>query len=358
MTKTIRIGMLSFAHMHAYSYAACLKQIPGVDLAGIADDDRARGEEAAQRFGTRSLASAEALLDEKLDGVVICSENARHRALTELAAPRTSHILCEKPIAATLTDAQAMIATCAAHGTRLQIAFPVRFSPPVQRLKAILDAGTLGRIYSAKTTNHGRMPGGWFVDRVLSGGGAVIDHTVHVIDLLRWFWNTEVTEVYAEIGYSLLHPGLGIDDAGLLSFRLATGAYGTLDVSWSRPKSYPTWGDVKLEVLGEGGIAQVDAFNQHLAVYSDQTGRGEWVNWGSNIDLGLIRDFVDMIVTGREPFITGHDGRQALEVALAAYRSAETGLPVSLPLGEAPSPRPSPWEGEGEGSGCSAEVHT
>jgi len=330
---TIRIGMLSFAHMHAYSYAACLKQIPGVELVGIADDDPARGQEMARRFGTRFLASAEALLDEKLDGVILCAENARHRSLTELAAPHTPHILCEKPIATTLADAQAMIETSAAHGARLQIAFPVRFSPPVQRLKAVLDEGALGRIYSVKATNHGRMPGGWFVDKALSGGGAVIDHTVHVIDLLRWFWNTEVTEVYAEIGYSLLHPDLGIDDAGMLSFNLATGAYGTLDTSWSRPTSYPTWGDVKLEVLGEKGAAKVDAFNQHLAVYSDQTGRGEWVNWGSNIDLGLIRNFVDTIATGREPFITGYDGLKALEVALAAYRSAETGLPVSLPLG-------------------------
>jgi len=330
---TIRIGMLSFAHMHATSYAACLKQIPGVELAGLADDDPARGQEVAGRFGTRFFASAEALLDEKLDGAIICAENARHRPLTELAAPRTPHILCEKPIATTLADAQAMIEVCAAHGARLQIAFPVRFSPPIQQLKALLDEGRLGRITSVKATNHGRMPGGWFVDKALSGGGAVIDHTVHVIDLLRWFWNTEVTEVYAEIGYSLLHAGLGIDDAGLLSFSLANGAYGTLDTSWSRPTSYPTWGDVKVEVLGEKGTAWVDAFNQHLSVYSKASGKGEWVNWGSNIDLGLIRDFADTIATGREPSTSGYDGLKALEVALAAYRSAETCKPVSLPLG-------------------------
>jgi len=331
---SIRIGMLSFAHMHAYSYAGCLKQIAGLELVGVADDDPARGQAAAEQFDTRFFPSTATLLDEKLDGVIICAENAKHRPLTELAAPRVPHILCEKPIAMTLSDAQAMIQVCADHSTKLQIAFPVRFSPPVQRLKALLDKDTLGRIYSVKATNHGSMPGGWFVDKALAGGGAVIDHTVHVVDLLRWFWNTEVTEVYAEIGYSLLHPDLGIDDAGLLSFELAMGAYGTLDTSWSRPKSYPTWGDVKLEVLGERGIARVDAFNQNLAVYSDRHGTGQWVNWGSNIDLGLIQDFVDMIVTGREPFIAGYDGLKALEVALAAYRSAERGEPVSLPLAE------------------------
>jgi predicted dehydrogenase len=337
----VRIGLLSFAHMHAHSYATCLRQIPGVEIASIADDDAARGREMAGEFGTRFYASAEALLDEGLDGVVICSENAKHRELVELAAPRTARILCEKPIATTLADARAMIDVCARHGTRLHIAFPVRFSPPVQRLKGLLDEGTLGRIYSIKATNHGTMPGGWFVDRALSGGGAVIDHTVHVIDLLRWFWDTEVTEVYAEVGESLLHPGLGIDDAGLLSFRLATGAYGTLDTSWSRPKSYPTWGDVKIEVLGERGIARVDAFAQNVAVYSDQAGKGRWDYWGSNMDMGLMRDFVDSIAAAREPFISGEDGYKALEVALAAYRSGEEGQVVAL-VKDSPSPDPSP----------------
>ena len=127
---TVRIGMLSFAHMHACSYAACLKQIPDVELTGIADDDPTRGQEAAERVGAPFFRSAEALLDEELDGVIICAENAKHCPLTELAAPRTRHILCEKPIATTLADAQAMIDVCATYSTKLQIAFPMRFSPP------------------------------------------------------------------------------------------------------------------------------------------------------------------------------------------------------------------------------------
>ena len=265
-----------------------------------------------------------------LDGVIICAENVNHRPLVELAAGRTPAILCEKPIATTVADAQAIIDRCRATGTRLQIAFPVRFSPPIQQLKAALDRGDLGRILAVKTTNHGSMPGGWFVDPQLSGGGAVLDHTVHVIDVLRWFWGAEVTEVYAEVGYDVLHPGLGIDDVGMLSFRLANGVYGTLDTSWSRPRSYLTWGDVKIEVVGEKGAVVVDAFKQHLVVSSDAAGKTNWVPWGSNIDLGLIQDFVGMIREGRAPSITGEDGLRALEVALAAYESAKRGAPVKL----------------------------
>lgn len=330
--STVKIGMLSFAHLHATSYAASLQQIPGVELVGIYDAVPTTGQTMAERFNTTYFDSAEALLDQELDGVIICSENSQHRPLTELAAGRTGHILCEKPIATTLADARAMIERCAETETKLQIAFPVRFSPPVQQLKGALDAQQFGRVYGTKCTNHGTMPGGWFIDQELAGGGAVIDHTVHVIDLLRWFWNAEVTEVYAEIGESLLHPGLGIDDAGMLSFTLSNGIYGTLDTSWSRPKSYPTWGDVKIEVIGERGGIQVDAFDQNLSVSSDKAGKMQWANWGSNMDLGLIQNFVAMIREGTEPFIAGEDGLRALEVALAAYRSAESGKPVALPL--------------------------
>lgn len=329
-SKNIRIGMMSFAHMHAAGYAAHLCQMDDVDLVGVWDADPERGRAMADRFETAFFADNEALLAQGLDGVVICSENIHHRPLVELAAGRTKAILCEKPIATTREDAQAMIDACAATETRLQIAFPVRFSPPVQRLKAIIKEGKLGRLFSAKCTNHGSMPGDWFIQRDLSGGGAVIDHTVHVIDLLRWMLDAEVTEVYAEVGDSLLHPGLGIDDAGLLSFKMSNGMYGTLDTSWSRPASYPTWGDVKLEILGEEGVARVDAFAQHLRVSSDAAGKTRWLYWGGDMDMGLVQDFVAMIREDRTPSITGEDGLRALDVALAAYRSAERGEVVSI----------------------------
>jgi len=328
--KTVRLGFFSFAHMHAVSYARSAQALPGVEIVGIYDANPARGEEWAEKLQTRFYAGADALLAEGLDGAVVCAENVNHRPLVEACAGRVGAILCEKPIATSIADAQAMIDICEKSETKLQIAFPVRFSQAIRQLKAQLDAGTLGEIYSAKCTNHGSMPGGWFTDQKLAGGGAVIDHTVHVIDVLRWLWGAEVTEVYAEFGDSLLHPGLGIDDAGLLSFHLSNGGYGTLDTSWSRPKSSPTWGDVKIEVLGEKGLVRVDAFNQHVAVSSDKTGKTSWAGWGSNIDAGLMADFVEMIREGREPSITGYDGLKALEVALAAYESARTGSPISL----------------------------
>jgi len=328
--KTVRIGFLGVAHMHSVSYASNLLRIEGVEVVGMWDRSPSLAEDWSRRMSVRRYDNAEQLLDAGLDAVVVCSENALHRPLVELAAGRVGAILCEKPIATTLADAQAIIDRCAATGIRLQIAFPVRFAPSIVELKRRLDAGELGEVFTVSCTNHGSMPGGWFVDPELAGGGAVIDHTVHVIDLLRWFWRVEVTEVYAEVGYSLLHPGLGIDDAGLLSFMLSNGIYGSLDTSWSRPSSYPVWGDVKIEVVGERGVIYVDALHQYITVASNATGKTQWVSYGSDIDRGLMIDFVEMVRSDRAPSITGEDGLAALAVALAAYESAHSGQPVTL----------------------------
>lgn len=330
---TLRIGLCSLDHLHAMSYLACLAEVPDVDLVGIWDDDKELREATAQRFGTQAYTSLQDLLDRNLDGVIVCSANARHREHVEAAAPHVAHILCEKPIATSAADGQTMIDVCQAAGAKLQIAFPVRFAPAVAEAKRMLDANRLGRVYSAACTNQGFNPGRWFVDREQSGGGAVIDHTVHVIDLLRWFWDTEVVEVYAEIGHSCFRPDLDIDDAGLLSFRLANGVYGTLDTSWSRPEGHHSWGNVILELVGSEGVLSVDAFRPHLDVTAGTPRRSYWHPWGRSPDHGLIDDFADMIRTGREPSISGHDGLQALRVALAAYESAQTGQPVALDHG-------------------------
>ncbi len=138
----------------------------------------------------------------------MCSANAHHRQHTEVAAGRVAYILCKKPVATMLADAQAIITVCQRPCAKLQIAFPVRFTPAIQAVRTMLQAeGVQCRMAPIMVS----MLGAWFVDPA-QAGGAVMDHTVHVLDLLRWFWRTEVTEMYDEIGWSLFHPELDIDE--------------------------------------------------------------------------------------------------------------------------------------------------
>lgn len=330
----IRLGILSFAHMHAHSYAANISALPQCDLVAIYDDDAERGQQVAEQYKTVLATSLEHLFHHNLDGVIICSENTKHRQHVEAAAGEVGYILCEKPLATTLEDAHAMLSVCEQTNTHLQLAFPVRFSPPVERLASVVRTGGLGELLAATCTNHGQMPPGWFRNVTLSGGGAVMDHTVHVVDALRWMTGAEVTEVYATIREHLMHPEVAIDDAGLLSLVMAGGLltrplHVSLDASWSRPANYPTWGDVTLEIVGSEGTLWVDAFKQHATIYRN-TYQPKQAYWGSDMDGRLITDFCEAILQKRPPSISGEDGRKALEVALAAYRSAQTNTIINL----------------------------
>ena len=321
--------MMSFAHMHAYSYASSVASRDDTELVGIADIDMGRAKKMAETFETKAFESYEALLSERdLDGVIIASENVRHRELTELAAKAGKHILCEKPLATKIEDAEAMIEACNSAGVQLMTAFPCRYSPVVQRMKAAVDSGSAGKVLAFKGSNRGRNPGGWFIQKELSGGGAMIDHTVHVTDLMRWILQDEVKEVYAEISNGIEHQDF--EDVAFLSMSFVKGAFGTLDASWSRPKSFPTWGDVTIDLITEKGTLTMDMFSQNLTLYSDKTNSISWSNWGGNIDDGLVGAFAKAIRDDEAVPITGEDGLRAAEAALAAYESVKTGRPVTL----------------------------
>ena len=327
----VRIGMMSFAHMHATSYAHSICSRADTEMVGIADESRERADHMAARYETKAFANYDALLAEPgLDAVVVCSENVNHRALVEQAAHAGKHVLCEKPLATSIEDGQAMIAACRSAGIQLMTAFPCRYSPIMQRLKAAVDSGSAGKVLAFRGTNRGRNPGGWFIDKKLSGGGAMIDHTVHVTDLMRWLLRDEVKDVYAEISNGIGHHDF--DDVAFLSMSFRQGVFGTLDASWSRPKAFPTWGDVTLELVTERGTLSMDMFSQNLVLYSDVAGSVSWHNWGGNMDDGLVGAFAAAIADGSPVPITGEDGLRAAEVALAAYRSTEQKAPVALPL--------------------------
>ena len=328
--STIKIGIVSFAHMHALGYAAALKALPGVELAAIHDDDAKRGRAMAKQFGTRFVADLKAFLALDTQGVIITAENAKHRGLVEAAAAAGKWILCEKPLAPTVGDAKAMVAACKKARVGLGTAFPCRHAQPIAAAKAQIDAGALGQIYAVTCTNHGQCPGGWFADDALSGGGATMDHTVHVADLLRWMLGTEATKVYCELGNQLHANALKTDDVGCVHMEFGGGVQVSHVASWSRPKSFYTWGDVTLDFIGEKGVMTVDAFNQKLTVFDDKLGKGVWAPWGDNPDHGLVADFVASIRERRDPAANGTDGLRATEITVAAYKAAKTGKTVKI----------------------------
>jgi predicted dehydrogenase len=323
----LRVGILSTAHLHVWSYVACLRAHPDAEIVGVWDDEIERAEPFAQKSGIPFVGFLEDLLA-AVDAVVIVSENTRHAEMVEAAARAGKHVLCEKPLATTEEDFARIERAVSESGVRLMTAFPCRFSPAYQRLKERVLAGDIGKIRAICSTNRGTCPFGWFVEKEKSGGGAMIDHVVHVTDLLRDLLGEEVVRVQAQVGSNMYEQEW--EDTAMLTLEFPDGVFASLDSSWSRPKTYRTWGDVTMNVVGDTGVIELDMFGQEVHHYHEGPVTHSVVPFGSNMDAGMVDEFVRACLEGREPVVTGFDGVQAARVALAGYRSLEAGQPVSL----------------------------
>lgn len=330
----VSLGILSAAHPHAESYASALTTDSDIEFVGVADENEQRGRELAERHGAE-YRTPENLLDAAA-GVVVCSANATHREQIERAATMGVDVLCEKPLATGYDTAREIIEICENADVRLGVAMPLRFSDPVRRAERALEAGDVGTVHAITGTNRGQMPGGWFVERERSGGGAITDHTPHIVDLVHHLTGERVTEVYAESA-TRFHD-LAVEDVNLLSMELDDGTQLTLDGSWSRPDEWPTWGGATLELLGTEGVLSVDCFDQTLQYVGSAEGDVRWPFWGTDPDAALLADFAATVREDRPPATTGREGAAVVAVIDAAYRSVERNEPVAVDY--APSETP------------------
>lgn len=322
----VPLGILSAAHPHAESYASVLAEESDIEFVGIADENERRGERLAERHGVE-YRMPEELLD-AATGVVVCSTNATHRERIERAATMGVDVLCEKPLATDHDTARETIAICEEAGVRLGMAMPLRFSDPVRRAERALEAGDVGAVHAITGTNRGQMPGSWFVEAQQSGGGAITDHTPHVVDLVHHLMGKRITEVYAESG-TRFHD-LAVEDVNLLSMELDDGTQVTLDGSWSRPEEWPTWGGATLELLGAEGVLSIDCFDQTIEYVGSANGDVRWPFWGTDTDAALLADFAAAVREDRPPATTGCEGAAVVAVIDAAYRSIERNEPVTV----------------------------
>jgi predicted dehydrogenase len=342
-TQIVGVGILSYAHVgHAVGYTRALQRLDEVAVVAIYDEDEDRGRAYGQRFGVPSFEQDvdRLLARDDIQAVVVCSPTDAHADLVTRAARAGKHVLCEKPIATRLDDARAMIQACQVAGVQLHLAFPLRFMPMVQKAKQVIEAGEIGELYSMVGANRGIPPlppayPGWITDSARAGGGALMDHSVHVTDIMRYLSGTEAISVAAEAG-TLFQPDMKVDDAALLLLRFDDDVTASVDPSWSIPAANPYHYDFFLRILGSDGIVTIDETRQSLQVTrdrGDQERRGFVLEpFGAEPDLELVRHFVRCLREGEflPPAASGEDGLRALEIALAAYESVRLGQPVNV----------------------------
>jgi len=328
---------MSLAHVHAASFVTGLLGL-GVEVLvsdphyGDRPATESGGRQLAEQLGADYVDGYDELLDRNPDGVVVCSENTRHRQDVERAAAAGAHILCEKPLATTVSDAEAMVAATTAAGVRLMCAYPVRYSPAFTAVRAAHAAGSLGRIRSIQGTNNGGIPKdrAWFTDPKWSGGGALVDHVVHVADLV----DVLLDGVPATSAFAMANAGFpgaqGVETGALVSIGYADGTIVALDSSWSIPAGYPTWGGLTLDIVGDVANARMDAFGQRVDGFRTSTAGTIRLPYGVDSNLLMLQDFLHVVRTGEQPWVAPPSALRSLSVAAAAAESARTGRVVTI----------------------------
>lgn len=337
--QILDVALLGCAHIpHARSYSRAVNLIENARLVAVYDSADGPRAQLAEEFAVPAYSGPQELIRVHApDVAILCGPTSEHLAMVDLAAQNGAHVLCEKPIALTVADGQAMIEACRIANVQLHTAFVCRFYPVVQEIKKLIDQGELGTIRSMIGGNRGTPPlpphyPSWITDASKAGGGALIDHSVHVLDIMRFFSGAEVQTVAAEV--DTLFTDITVDDSALLTMNFNNGAIASIDPSWSvRPGN--SWSyDFYLRVLGSQGAASIATGREALHVaHQDHAQTLSHVSFEPDIDLMMIENFLQSVRTGAvlSPSATGEDGVRALEVALAAYQACSEHRFIQVP---------------------------
>jgi len=346
MDKTVRVGIIGSGGIARYAHIPGYKAQKGVDIVAVCDVVPERAEETAQEFGIpRWYASYQEMLEnESLDAVSVCTPNVAHREATIAALEAGLHVLCEKPMAMNLREAQEMAAAARRAGRVLQIGLHWRFTGEAQVLKRFIDAGEMGDIYYGEATCMRRrgIPGwGVFTQKALQGGGALIDIGVHTLDHTMWLMGNPKPVAVSGLTYAafgkradVVTPGVhwdpskfDVEDMGVALVRFEGGASLVLRASWAAniEKTFQ-----ETRILGTHG----GAYMSPLRIYREMH--------GSLVDIapvGIpevqphtaeIAHFVACVRGECECAVDLDSVLQTQAVLDAIYRSAEMGREVRL----------------------------
>lgn len=317
-------GGIGGAHLKAYSALGDV-----CELVGIADVNLPAAQARVDQTGGQAFADFVEMLDTvKPDAISVCTPPNLHLAVVEAAATRQIAVLCEKPPARTLAEAEALVNTMTRQGALLQFAFCHRFHRSITQAQALIQAGKLGKlvqIYNRFGFRFNRAGNSWFTEPAVAGGGILIDTLVHSIDIFRALAG-EVATVTASISTTL--PTIQVEDSASILVTGQSGTIGALTCSWVTPIS-----EAEVRVYGTEGEAVID-YAQPDGLRYRLAGEDDWTqlpfDQPDRFHLQA-QHFLDCVATGATPAVTGQDGLAVMRVIDAAYRSAhEAGQPVRL----------------------------
>ncbi len=321
-----------------------LGQIPGARLAAVADIDLSKAQQIGERFKVPFYQDfREMLTKEKIDVVTILTPSGCHAENTIAVAEFIKHIIVEKPMALTLSDAEQMIAACEKNKVELFVVKQNRFNVPVVRLRQELEAGRFGRLVMGTVRvrwcrdqsyyNQDSWRGTWQYD-----GGVFTNQASHHVDLLHWMMG-DVESVFAKSDTFLVDTET--EDTGIALLKFKNGALGVIEATTAcRPKDL----EGSISVLGERGSVEISGFavNQ-MRTWNFQPSTQEDQNIIQNYSVNppnvygyghkaFLEHVVECLTEGKKSFLSGVEGKKSLELITGIYESLESKKEITFPF--------------------------
>jgi predicted dehydrogenase len=334
----IRVGIVGSGFWARMIHIPAFQHIAGYELVGVVAGRPERAKATAAEFGIRKHYADywELLRDPEVDLVDVCAPNVLHAEVTLAALQYGKHVICIKPLAVNLADAQRMVDEASKRNRSIYYAENVPFIPALTRLKEMVDAGTYGSIFRVKACQGiGKLHADWFQDAARSGGGCIIDMAVHGLSFLQWFaGESRAVRVVAEAG-TFVHRQK-VEDTSVILVRFDNGIIGQTEDSWSLVGGF----DSRFEVFGTKGHAMIDLLYGHPI----RSALGEATEGGANVlrfqavddhfvkdgHLAMMSHFLDCIENRVCCRSTAEDGLRVMELVDAAYQSVNQRRTVTL----------------------------
>jgi len=326
---TTRFAVLGVGQV-GVKHIAAIEKIEGAKVTAVVDVNEALGQEVAASCDAAFYNDYEQLLasNTPVDAVINSLPHNLHYESTLRLAEEGLHVLLEKPMCMTVPEADKVIAEFEKRDLKLSIGYVHRFRSEMLEAKRLIDEGKLGQIASVIDnfcSQGGKYVSPWVWNKSISGGGVLMYGGIHALDRLLWFVGDEPVSVYALTQTNSQEVDTECEDGLSAIVHFKNGAVATLVENSPGYLALRTW---ETEVYGTKGQLSV-LFGKNVRFSSDDEASVYEAERYDHFERQM-RDFVGAVAEDRSPWITGHDGRQSLALAVAIYQSADEKRPVSL----------------------------
>jgi len=343
--KEINFGVIGAGFMGSMlARIGC--ELPYATLKAVADIDGAKARALTRIYGgTPYQDYCQMLEKEPLDAVIVATPEPYHRDPAVKVAEAGCHLFVEKPLASTLSDADAIINACQTNKVKLMVGYILRFEACYAKIKEALDEGGIGRFLSAYARRNVVISE---AHRLAGRTNVIIYLAVHDIDQILWYNPKAVRSVYAKAVRGKVMERLKVPDYCWIFFAFEDGSLGVVESGWALPETWASWkqpsgwrrfGDVRMNVIGTEGVLSLDYFPMNLySVDAEGWKFPDTRHWPTvhNKITGAAKlemeHFFQCLMYDKEPLVGGREARRSLEVALAAERSIAEGREIRLPL--------------------------